>query len=54
MDQKDQKNADTAAEPHVETLVELEDGDLEVVTGGMISGGGAAAPDKPVCITSIG
>jgi len=56
MDQKDQKNADAASEPQVETLLEIEDGDLDVVTGGLISHGPTdpTDPTKPVCITSIG
>jgi hypothetical protein len=50
MDEKDQKNAETASEPQVEALA-IEDGDLEVVTGGMISGV-VEDPNKP-CVTSI-
>jgi hypothetical protein len=51
VDEKDQKNTEAASEPQVEAL-EIEDGDLEVVTGGMISGV-LEDPTKP-CITSIG
>jgi hypothetical protein len=51
MDEKDRKNAETASEPQVEAL-EIEDGDLEAVTGGMISR--ITEPTEPPCITSIG
>lgn len=52
MDEKDQKTAETASEPQVEA-VGIEDGDLEVVTGGLISRG-VEPPTEPPCITSIG
>ncbi len=54
MDQKDQKNTEAASEPQVETSAELQDKDLDVVTGGLISGGGVGAPIGDTCITSIG
>jgi hypothetical protein len=52
MDEKDQKNAETASTPQVEA-VEIADGDLEVVTGGLISRITEGPPTDP-CITSIG
>jgi hypothetical protein len=52
MDEKDQKIAEAASEPRVEA-VEIEDGDLDVVTGGLISRIMEGPPTDP-CITSIG
>ena len=59
MDQKDQK---AASESQTDTSAQIQDGDLEVVTGGVASGGqsgvsspiGSTLPTKPVCITDIG
>lgn len=51
MAEKDQKTAEAASEPQVEA-VEIEDGDLEVVTGGMVSSPVENATTS--CITSIG
>ena len=52
MGEKDQKSAETASEPQVEA-VEIADGDLEVVTGGLRSNV-LEDPTTPPCITSIG
>jgi hypothetical protein len=51
MAEKDQKTAEATSEPQVEA-VEIEDGDLEVVTGGMISN--VLEDPTKSCITSIG
>jgi hypothetical protein len=47
--QNEQKPAEASSQPEVET--QLEEADLEVVTGGLISTGGAGAGDGS-CITS--
>lgn len=51
MDEKDPKNAETTSEPKVDA-VEIDDGDLEAVTGGMVS----SPVENPTtsCVTSIG
>jgi hypothetical protein len=54
MDPKDQKDVETASEPQVDTSIELKDSDLDTVTGGLLSIGGAAAPIGDSCITSLG
>ena len=52
MAEQEHKTPETASEPQVEAAPEIEDTDLEVVTGGFISGV-LEDPNKP-CITSIG
>jgi hypothetical protein len=51
MEEKTPKPAEVTAEPEVETT--LDDSDLDVVVGGLISRGGAI-PDDGGCITSVG
>jgi hypothetical protein len=51
VDQDQQKPAEVTSEPDVETS--LDDTDLDVVVGGLISRGGAI-PDDGGCITSVG
>ena len=53
MAEQDQKTPEAASDPQVEAALEIEDGDLEVVTGGMISHISEGPPTDP-CITSIG
>jgi hypothetical protein len=57
MDPKDHKGADAASEHQVDASVEVDDSDLDVVTGGLFRG--ATGPTEPTgptdpCITSIG
>jgi len=52
MDHKDRKDADTSSEPQIDVAAEIDDGDLEIVTGGLKSG--ATEDLTASCVTTTG